>query len=51
MTFISFKVWRMLPCGNIRHTSKQCGIKAKEIFIKYFANAKQLLRVDGWFVE
>lgn len=40
----------MLPCGKIRHTSKLLGIVFKQVYTKYFADAKQLLGVDGGLV-
>ena len=40
----------MLPCDNIRHTLKQFGIVLKEISIKYFADAEQLLGVNGGLI-
>ena len=40
----------MLPCGNIRHTLKLLGIVFEQVYTKYFADAKQLLGVDGGFV-
>lgn len=47
MDIISIRVWRMLPCGNIRHTLKQFGIALKQVYSKYFADAEQLLGVNG----
>ena len=47
---ISAKVWRMLPCGNIRHTSKLLGIVFKQVYFEYFADTEQLLGVDGGLV-
>ena len=40
----------MLPCDNICHTLKLLGIKPKQVYTKYSADAQQLLCVDGGLI-